>query len=319
MKGKIVLTFCSVAMAIAAVGYWQVREAVYFLIFKPPKLDNYRLQLLNQLVDNGSIKLIKDTTTGLDISVMWIQHTPSTDWTILISHGTGDDLANKYDKLIKLSDMTQSNILCYDYNGYGISTGKATEFNLNSNIQTIYNYITNEKKIPSNRIILYGMSLGGGPTLNLASKLLSKQLQPGLDVNKGRNDNQDIDIKDGKPFGAIILQATFLSIPSIVLQNQWLLWILKLLQLDIFDSAQLISELQYDVDFPVLIMHGKLDGVVPFWHAQELYQLFKAKSTDDSLIYHYWDLMGAHLGDLREIDKEKFSQQLLAFVNAVTA
>lgn len=98
-------------------------------------------------------------------------------------------------------------ICSYDYSGYGASTGKVcnssdflfsplffcslvqneiffelclwlslqlwqpSEFNTYCDIEAVYNCLKNEYGIKQEELILYGQSVGSGPTLHLASKL----------------------------------------------------------------------------------------------------------------------------------------------------
>lgn len=76
----------------------------------------------------------------------------------------------------------------YEYPGYGLCRNrKLTEEGLYHNIRKVYEYATNDLQFKSSEIVLYGHSLGTGPSVDLAA-----------------------DVK--YPVGAVILQAPFLSI-----------------------------------------------------------------------------------------------------------
>ncbi|KAH9304991.1 hypothetical protein KI387_009395, partial [Taxus chinensis] len=59
----------------------------------------------------------------------------------------------------------------YDYSGYGASSGKATEFNTYADIEAVYHCLKRDYGIRQEDLILYGQSVGSGPTLHLASRL----------------------------------------------------------------------------------------------------------------------------------------------------
>jgi len=60
-------------------------------------------------------------------------------------------------------------VFAYDYQGYGTSQGKPSEQNAYRDIDAAYQYLTAQLKLPSERIIVYGRSTGGGPSVDLAS------------------------------------------------------------------------------------------------------------------------------------------------------
>ena len=57
--------------------------------------------------------------------------------------------------------------MLYDYSGYGLSDGIPSETALFNDIETIYDYLTNQLNIDSKTIILYGVSIGCSPTTYL--------------------------------------------------------------------------------------------------------------------------------------------------------
>ncbi|KAM1078453.1 hypothetical protein TB2_025146 [Malus domestica] len=59
----------------------------------------------------------------------------------------------------------------YDYSGYGASTGKPSEFNTYYDIEAVYNCLKSDYEIRQEDLIVYGQSVGSGPTLHLASQL----------------------------------------------------------------------------------------------------------------------------------------------------
>ncbi|KAI4346905.1 hypothetical protein L6164_007768 [Bauhinia variegata] len=62
-------------------------------------------------------------------------------------------------------------LICYDYSGYGRSTGKPTECNTYADIEGAYNSLKEQYGLKDEQLILYGQSVGSGPTLDLASHL----------------------------------------------------------------------------------------------------------------------------------------------------
>lgn len=162
------------------------------------------------------------------------QHVPQPDaaYTILYSHGNAEDLGQQqpvFDRLHRLGFA----VFAYDYPGYGLSPGRPTVGNAERAIAAAYDYLTEVEQVPPNQIIAYGRSVGGGPTLFLASR---------------------------SPLGGVILESTFVSIFRVAVP-------IPILPFDKFPNR---ARLQH-VTAPILIMHGMQDEVIPFWHGQALF------------------------------------------------
>lgn len=63
------------------------------------------------------------------------------------------------------------NLCVYDYSGYGCSTGTPSVANTIADIDACYSWLLKKSISPSD-IILYGQSIGSGPTINLAARSL---------------------------------------------------------------------------------------------------------------------------------------------------
>ncbi|MEA5518366.1 alpha/beta hydrolase [Limnoraphis robusta] len=124
-------------------------------------------------------------------------------------------------------------VLAYDYPGYGMSTGKPTVKGTYHAINAAYDYLTQTLNRPPHNIIVYGRSVGGGPSVDLASR---------------------------QPVGGLILESSFVSIFRVVTR----------IPLFSFDKFPNLAKIQ-QVRSPVLILHGNHDQVIPFWHGQQLY------------------------------------------------
>jgi fermentation-respiration switch protein FrsA (DUF1100 family) len=125
-------------------------------------------------------------------------------------------------------------VLAYDYHGYGASAGKPSERATYLDIDAAYEYLTTSKGIPPERIVLFGHSLGGGPSVDLAAR---------------------------RPIGGLILDSAFTSAFRAVTQ-------VPILPFDKFRNIAKIRR----VRAPVLVMHGTADRVVPFRQGTALYR-----------------------------------------------
>ncbi|MFB2878056.1 alpha/beta hydrolase [Floridanema aerugineum] len=180
--------------------------------------------------DNNQI-LKLTTKDGVKISAVYLPN-PQAKFTILYSHGNAEDLGDSLIILEQLRNLGFA-VFAYDYRGYGTSQGNPTEKNAYKDIDAAYDYLTQKLGVSPNKIILYGRSVGGGPSVDLASR---------------------------KPVGGLILENTFVSTFRVVTQ-------ITLFPFDKFNNIEKIKK----VRSPVLIMYGKADRVIPYWHGRELF------------------------------------------------
>ncbi|RXH70934.1 hypothetical protein DVH24_015556, partial [Malus domestica] len=91
--------------------------------------------------------------------------------TLLYSHDNAADLGQLYDLFLQLNLSLRVNLIGYDYSGYGASTGKPSETNTYADIEAVYECLGTEYGVSQEDLILYGQSVGSGPTPHLAAKL----------------------------------------------------------------------------------------------------------------------------------------------------
>uniref|UniRef100_C6JRN0 Serine aminopeptidase S33 domain-containing protein n=1 Tax=Sorghum bicolor TaxID=4558 RepID=C6JRN0_SORBI len=110
------------------------------------------------------------TRKGNTLAAMYVRH-PDAASTVLYSHGNAADLGHLYQLFLHLSFNLRVNILGYDYSGYGQSSGKPSEHNTYADIEAAYKCLIENFGAKEEEIILYGQSVGSGPTVDLASRL----------------------------------------------------------------------------------------------------------------------------------------------------
>ncbi|XP_044505188.1 alpha/beta hydrolase domain-containing protein 17C-like isoform X2 [Mangifera indica] len=110
------------------------------------------------------------TRRGNDIVAVHIKHPKSTA-TLLYSHGNAADLGQMFELFVEICNRLRVNLMGYDYSGYGQSTGKPTECNTYADIDAAYKCLKEQYGVKDEQLILYGQSVGSGPTVDLASRL----------------------------------------------------------------------------------------------------------------------------------------------------
>ncbi|KAL0014835.1 hypothetical protein SO802_001904 [Lithocarpus litseifolius] len=188
---------------------------------------------------NGDVLRLK-TKRGNEVVAVYIRN-PSASLTVLHSHGNAADLGQMYDLFTELSIHLRVNFMGYDYSGYGQSSGKPSEQNTYSDIEAAYRCLVEKYGTKEEDIILYGQSVGSGPTLDLATRL------PNL--------------------RAVILHSPIMSGLRVMYPVKRTYW---------FDIYKNIDKMPL-VKSPVLVIHGTADDVVDWSHGRKLWQLCKEK------------------------------------------
>jgi abhydrolase domain-containing protein 17 len=98
---------------------------------------------------------------------------------ILFSHGNAEDIGMIYEWFCEFTRELNVNLLAYDYNGYGKANGKPTEQGCYDCIDAAYEFLTDTMKISPNNIVLYGRSIGSGPSCYLAERLSKMNVRIG--------------------------------------------------------------------------------------------------------------------------------------------
>lgn len=177
-------------------------------------------------------QILKLTTRdGVSISAVYLLN-PAATYTLLYSHGNAEDLGDIFPRMLSLQRQGFG-VLAYDYRGYGTSEGTPSEAGVYLDIEAAYAYLI-QQGIPPEQILVYGRSVGGGPSVYLAAQ---------------------------KPVGGVILESTFVTTFRVLTR-------IPLLPFDRFDNLSRIPK----IECPLLILHGTDDGLIPFWHAQTLYR-----------------------------------------------
>ncbi|RAL53694.1 unnamed protein product [Cuscuta campestris] len=188
---------------------------------------------------NVDVHLLETKGGNKIVATFW-KH-PFARFTLLYSHGNAADLGQMQGLFLELRAHLRVNIMSYDYSGYGGSSGKPSELNTYNDIEAVYKCLKSEYGIKQEDLILYGQSVGSGPTLHLASRL--------------------------QRLRALVLHSAILSGIRVLYPVKMTFWF------DIFKNIDKIRK----VSCPVLVIHGTADEIVDFSHGKRLWELSQEK------------------------------------------
>ena len=204
------------------------------LLYHPTE-NNYFGDQLTVSIDKVKIK----TQDNIEL-MSWYHSKNLTDYkTILFLHGNAGSLENRIHKINHFKDMNV-NFLLISWRGFSGNKGKPTEEGLYQDARSAVAWLKS-KDISENNIIIYGESLGTGVATEIAQN---------------------------KNFGGIILESPFTSMIDAG-KDKYPYLPVRLLLKDKYESDKKIK----NIKSPILIMHGKVDNIVPFHMGKRMYEL----------------------------------------------
>lgn len=168
----------------------------------------------------------------------WIPH-PKARATVLYCHGNRGNLEARLRFLTHLARLP-TNLLAFDYRGYGLSDGKPSETGLFRDVRAAYQYLVDELLPRRSPVVLFGHSLGGAVAIDAA-----------------------VDLQ----VAGLVVQASFTNIRGMartMFPKLPLHWLARN-QFRSLDKVQRISA-------PKLFIHGTKDETIPFAMGRELYE-----------------------------------------------
>ena len=220
---------------LSACGYLFVRQRS--ILFQPPSVARATLDARAGAVGAVPVDLVAEDGTKL---YAW-HRAAGGDRVVLFFPGSGETLFR--------TDIQQWlvhlgwDVLVLSYRGYPGSEGAPTEDGLRFDALAAWRYATDDLGIAPERIVLHGMSLGGG-----IAGLLAEQVRP----------------------AALVLESTFLSVPEAAAHRYpWIpvRWLVR----DRLDTGARAAS----ITCPVLVVHSGGDGVIPVEHGRALAEAFE--------------------------------------------
>ncbi|KAH0935905.1 hypothetical protein HID58_013022 [Brassica napus] len=208
--------------------------------FFPPEPPTYRVTddeetgklVLSGVSPDKNMEVHQLTTKSGNKVVATFWRHPFARFTLLYSHGNAADLGQMVELFIELRAHLRVNIM---------RALLPSEFNTYYDIEAVYNCLRSDYGIKQEEIILYGQSVGSGPTLHMASRL--------------------------KRLRGVVLHSAILSGIRVLYPVKMTLW---------FDIFKNIDKIRH-VNSQVLVIHGTKDEIVDFSHGKRLWELAKEK------------------------------------------
>lgn len=189
----------------------------------------------------GSDRLIEVfTDPEPDLRLTHWFHPPQNDElpVIVMFHGNAGHIGDRLPKMRPLLDAGFGLFLT-GYRGYGGNPGKPSEEGLSDDARSVLNWVQ-AQGVPSDRIVLYGESLGTAVAVKMAEE-------------------HDV--------AAVVLEAPPSSVVDVAKSVYWFLPV-RFLLLDHWDSKGRVQR----ISAPLMILHGERDRVVPSRFGQRLFE-----------------------------------------------
>jgi fermentation-respiration switch protein FrsA (DUF1100 family) len=145
------------------------------------------------------------------------------------------------DRALRLQRELGVDVFLFDYRGFGRSEGSPSEEGTYRDAIAAHHYLVGERGIASERVILFGESLGAAVAIELSLRERAR---------------------------ALVLEAPFASIAEMTRVAYPFLAPFIALVRTRYDNLKKIPE----VDLPLLIFHGRRDPVVPFEQGEALFR-----------------------------------------------
>jgi len=182
------------------------------------------------------VELITDDS--LHLHGWWIPASPERG-VLLFFHGNAGNIGDRLDS-IEIFHRLGLSVLIIDYRGYGHSEGRPSEEGTYTDARAAWRYLTIERGISSERIVVFGRSLGAGVATWLASQHAPR---------------------------ALIIESAFTSVPDMAATAYPFMPGRSLLRTRYDNLARMGS-----IACPLLVVHSRGDELIPFEHGRRLYE-----------------------------------------------
>ena len=222
-----------------AVGLWVVWAGALFLLQRRVIFPRH---LVNPVTSPGRLsegieEVTLETPSGTPGKAYFLAASDSAAGSapaIIFAHGNAElarDWAGAYRSLAREGVA----VLLVEYPGYGDAPGSPSLESIGEVMVAGFDHLAERPRVDSTRIVGLGRSLGGGAVTELASR---------------------------RPLAGLVLQSTFTRVRDFT--KRFL--VPSFLVRDPFDNLAVVEAF----GGPVLVLHGRRDGVIPYDHGQAL-------------------------------------------------
>jgi fermentation-respiration switch protein FrsA (DUF1100 family) len=208
--------------------------------------------------------------------------------TITFLHGNAENISTHVSAIAWLPAQG-FNVFLIDYRGYGASAGSPSIAGAQQDIDAAMKTLLARSDIDTNRIVVFGQSLGGAlAAYNVAYSPYREQVR------------------------ALVVESAFSSYTGITrekLAASWLTWPFQwLASLTVDESFSPLPAMKLISPIPLLVIHGDQDAIVPVHHGQRLYD---AALEPKQL----WVIPGA--GHIQGMRQEMWRNRFVAYLHEV--
>jgi pimeloyl-ACP methyl ester carboxylesterase len=188
--------------------------------------------------------------------------------TIIFSHSNQSTLGEEYSLLIDLSLMLKCDIISFDYSGYGLSNGIPNDNEIVTDFKSVIYFSKDILNISMNNVILMSESLGNVPLMYFCSNYNVKNIK-----------------------GLILISP---------ISNYKF-------NFNKFQNINFFKESISQINFPIFIIHGKKDEIIPIYHSIEL-------SKNVINLWRWFPKKASHYNIITDF-RCKFYQKIKFFIN----
>ncbi|OWF36310.1 protein ABHD13-like [Mizuhopecten yessoensis] len=241
-----VVTFLLLIFALIGLFY----NAQDMLLYYPDQPPQSRLfvQLPNTInlpYENHFIR----TSDNVRINVVLIKHTHANAPTVIYFHGNAGNIGHRLVNSHGFFTSCGVNVLLVEYRGYGKSEGSPSETGLYRDAEAAINFLLGRNDINSEKIVVFGRSLGGAVAVWLAAQPFYAQ-----------------------HIAALVVENTFTSLPEIG-RTIFNFKLMELLPQILFKHKYPSAERIKKIKLPTLFLSGQADDLIPPKMMTKLHQV----------------------------------------------
>ena len=231
---------CQASVVASALTFHPPKPAFYKIKYDETACTysiNFSPQANSVSYEDITVELLR-TKTNTTIPMVLLR-CKDAKFTIIYSHGNATDVGAMFFMYAMIAVACKVNVIGYDYTGYGASIEggiQPTEKQTYKDVERVYEWCVETRlvKDPSKELVLYGQSVGSGPSCYLAST---------------------------RPVAGVVLHSPILSGIRVLTPSRLMACF------DIYPNIDRIRK----VKAPVFVIHGEEDEEVGFNHGVEMH------------------------------------------------